>query len=504
MEYTNCQICHAPYNTRGKRPIILTCTHTICLECHISLPKSECPICNQIIASEADLKTNIEVFQLIKEREEIENSKPYIPPYIPPKEVTYSNTTINTEFSINNPGEELRHPKITQDGQPLQQLEHKITCPNHENEDLEWYKSKKQERCLMCRSSKIPEVGHWRCKHLDYFVCEKCNLPRTNCVGHENIQLKWINEYKAHPAVGYCRICKQKKRAQELYICKYGCTVCKSCHHSHFASGSGNSNTLVHVNGCKECCGDIGMYCFCSMTIIGWCIAVAYCLNPVYSDESYYSCPYCRTALGDRIDCKCSILMRGDCYGNQKSRRICHKCLHQNCSIHPDKFAMNKSYLLTCSQCHFKFPIKGGGWVCPYGDLEICNKCLFYPGSSCPEHPRKLMMLTSNSGINGGCSICSAHDAKWKCKDCSYFVCEECAIRPLYCPNHTTSDMIIINSKKKKERIFCSMCYTESSGIGCYSCPESDYFLCSNCYQNVLIYLQYIYIYILSRYIYII
>ena len=53
-----------------------------------------------------------------------------------------------------------------------------------------------------------------------------------------------------------------------------------------------------------------------------------------------------------------------------------------------------------------------------------------------------------------------------------------------------TSDMNITNSK---ENIICSICYTESSGVGSYSCPESDYFLCGNCYQSVLNYLQYIY-----------
>ena len=485
MEQISCEICYAPYNTRGKRPVLLSCNRTICLECQIALSNSECPFCKEIIALE-EIKINIEVLLMVKEREQMD-SKPYIPPYVPPtKDISSRSSTKDAEFSTNTPKEELRHPEMTQDVQPLLHSQDIVTCPNHQDEFLEWYKSLKEQNCQVCRSNKVPVLGHWRCKHLDYFVCETCKPPQSSCPGHPNIQLKWINQ--DNPNSYYCKICKNNKRARELVVCKrYGCVVCKSCHTTYFKGY--RTSEIVHINKFKECVGDCFLFLPLCIPLFGWI-----CLCWFLDGEE---CPHCLNGACARLDCKCSCLMRGNCGCYTNERKICHRCLNNNCSFHTSQPVKSMKYSLCCSKCQSTKPISAGGWVCPHGDLELCNKCFFYPGSPCPQHPRKLMILASNSDIREGClcSICSVPDAKWKCKDCPFFVCEKCAIRPLYCPNHTTSDLTITKSNRV---IICSMCYTENTGVDCYSCPKSDYFLCSKCYQDVLnIYYLYIYIYII-------
>ena len=168
------------------------------------------------------------------------------------------------------------------------------------------------------------------------------------------------------------------------------------------------------------------------------------------------------------------------CCSDNHHTRICRRCLHNKCSFHP-RTPVHKDLTLTCFNCHSTVPIKGGGWVCPHGDMLLCNKCMFYPKSLCPQHPRKLMILLSNSDIREKCSICLTYNGTWKCKECPFSLCNKCAIPPLYCPNHTTKDLVYNIST---EKIICSMCYNESSGFGSYSCTKSDYFLCDKCYKE--------------------
>ena len=180
--------------------------------------------CKEIIALE-EIKINIEVLLMVKEREQMD-SKPYIPPYIPPTK-DISSSAKDTKFSTNTPREELRHPKMTQDVQPLLHSQDVVTCPNHQDEFLEWYTSPEEQNCQVCRSSKVPVLGHWRCKYLDYFVCEICKPPQSSCPGHPNIQLKWSNQENRNSY--YCKISENKKRARELVVCKrYGCVICKN------------------------------------------------------------------------------------------------------------------------------------------------------------------------------------------------------------------------------------------------------------------------------------
>ena len=87
--------------------------------------------CKEIIALE-EIKINIEVLLMVKEREQMD-SKPYIPPYIPPTK-DISSSAKDTKFSTNTPREELRHPKMTQDVQPLLHSQDVVTCPNHQDE----------------------------------------------------------------------------------------------------------------------------------------------------------------------------------------------------------------------------------------------------------------------------------------------------------------------------------------------------------------------------------
>ena len=329
MEYANCQICYSMYNTQKQRPIILRCNHTICLKCHNSLPKSECPICNQIIAPEADLKTNIEVFELIKDYEELENLRPYVPPYIPPKEeFTYKNIT-----------------EITKD---------RPTCPMHKGENLEWSSKSEKGRikCRVCESYEIPDLGYWKCGHyyLAHFLCIKCKPPQNFCPEHPNIQLKWINKHKGNITFDYCRICQKKKGNREFVICKYGCLVCKSCNSSYFTDNRfSTTNTLHHVNGCSECITDVCLFSFMCVPLIGWGFLWYY----LYGDP--HICTHCNYHPSTNMDCKCSCLMRGS--RSKHYNRIYYKCLHNNCSFHPDSPAIKNSHL-ACLKCQFK--VEGG------------------------------------------------------------------------------------------------------------------------------------------------
>ena len=193
-------------------------------------------------------------------------------------------------------------------------------------------------------------------------------------------------------------------------------------------------------------------------------------------------CLWCKTLTGcERLDCECSCLMRSAAgCSSVVATKICRRCLVNNCSFHPDT-PVNKNLTLTCFNCYSTVPLQGGGWVCPHGDMVLCRKCMFYPKSLCLQHPQELMILNSNSHIIEKCSICLTHNGTWKCKECPFFVCNKCTIPPLNCPNHATKDLVYTTST---EKIICSMCYTESSGFGSYSYPESDYFLCNECYKH--------------------
>ena len=509
MEYANCQVCHAPYNTRGKKPIQLTCNHTLCLECQLSLAKPECPSCKKVFAPGVDIKTNLFVFQLVAERELIEYLKPSVKPTIIPTEVSQKYEEIKGSEEVKRPNiinkAERYHPEMMMMAEYQIPLD-KFRCRFHESENLEWFISDETQSCIICKSSTIPKFGYWRCKYLDYFVCTTCKPPIFNsCPGHTNIPLQWINREENYPTPTTCKICKKVTTANECVYCPKGCIVCNSCHSTHFTTFGYNMPgylylagvglpppRLVKINECYEYCTDaccIGC-CF-SIPYIGW----IYCGIVM----KYNKCLWCRTSNGwERLDCKCSCLMRSAPGCRYDHTSICLRCLRNNCSFHPDTPVNKKSITFTCFRCHSTVPIQGGGWVCPHGDMVLCRKCMFYPKSLCPQHPRKLMILNSNSDIIEKCSICLTHNGTWKCKECPFFVCNKCTKSPLFCPNHTTRDLVYTSSKK---RIICSMCYIERSGLGSYSCPESDYFICDKCYNQVINYL-YIYIYILYIYIF--
>ena len=107
MEKTSCEICHAPYNTRGKRPVLLSCNRTICLKCQGLLSDSECPFCKEIIALE-EIKINIEVLRMVKLIEQKENSKPK-----------------DAEFLTKTPGDEYEEEKENLEEEQKKPIEEK-------------------------------------------------------------------------------------------------------------------------------------------------------------------------------------------------------------------------------------------------------------------------------------------------------------------------------------------------------------------------------------------
>ena len=484
MEYANCEACHAPYNTRGKRPIILPCNHTLCLECQISLKRPRCPFCKKVFAPDGDIKTNIPVFQMVAERDQQKNLKPSVNPTTVPTEVSQKYEEIKSSKVV-------KRPNIVNKAEKYRLDDEELKCPQHEGEILEWFVSDETQSCLICKSSTIPQFGHWRCKYLDYFICITCKPPILNsCPGHENIPLEWINRVEDNPKLTTCKICKKESTAKNIVICPKGCILCKKCHSTHFTTigyvdaelkkfypktiGYQKSR-LAKINEFYEYTSD-------ALNMIHWVMSGGIGTFVVHM-QKFSGCMWCKTPTGySRIDSKGNCFMRSPSIFacSDLTSRICKRCLLNNCSFHPDTPVL-KHHILACFNCHSYVPVKGGGWVCPKGDMALCRKCMFYPNNLCPQHPRKLMILNSNSDIAEKCSVCLTHNGTWKCKECQFFVCNKCTVPPLFCPSHTDRDLVYTTFKKKP---ICSMCYKESSDFGCYSCPESDYFLCDECYKR--------------------
>ena len=105
--------------------------------------------------------------------------------------------------------------------------------------------------------------------------------------------------------------------------------------------------------------------------------------------------------------------------------------------------------------------VKGGYWSCPDGDIVFCNKCYFIPKNICPEHDNfyeelgeDMLRLSKQNELSMNCSLCRNTRPVWKCPKCTYLICGECAVRPLYCPRHKRKDVVIMY---KDKLIICAL-----------------------------------------------
>ena len=493
-DHTTCRICFLHLNATERRPVTLTCGHTICEKCRfVIIQKSNlCPFC-KVPFDPNTLTINFalkDALPILADSQKVQKGgfKEAITEgsLISPKHV---------KVKLDSPGP--WSPKshlaghVPADLNPTPQIE----CPYHPSLPMEWFIKGGKQACMRCKKLKNSSWGHWKCSRgCDYQACTKCKPPTwKSCPGHLQYNLRWgsqiplqISEYNTYDGV-QCHSCSNFHSVENTLECKSGCIICREC--------SVSSPHLGKTTGS------------CSF----WCVILALaplaCLAPLRT--CCIQCSVCerrgieRCGTGDYLLhapwCKCCG--GSCCLGKRKTctARVCSSCLSGNyCPTTGHKaniltpLRTNPEPRLLCSKCKTSFVPSDGFHFCGRGDMVLCSKCFMYPINMCKTHNKtKEKLMTLGEVIPGDmednvkyCKVCGRTEPTWRCRgeECDFTLCEKCGIRPLFCPNHKTISFAYNGEETEYEEIFCCICSKDRPGFGSFSCPKGDYNVCEECY----------------------
>lgn len=420
-----CKVCLEKYNTLNKRPMVLECGHTFCMECLQSIKRdfNECPLDRQKITKPiSEIGFNYSLLEVISS---LESHGLRMKTQVNPKgteELVITNAHLISR-SHSEPSGLSKRRKIVYCSEM-----HEVSYNEHTSDIYASLCGDSNIICDICRN--FWTGGSWQCSICQYDICNQCYIDQS--AETTELALPDLKCWKGHPMYFYVNTLEYYnkklpfKAVQKCQSCK--CTV---------------SNGFF---SCRQCFFDICVKCKNKeiLPVPHKCSSKHNLIFREMMNRDFYECANCGEMFsGASYNCfKCQYDLCELCF---KVLELCQvKCSknHFLTCINDRMARYKENYALTynvCSSCE-KTCDEEKSYHCSICNFKLCSKCygIAVKGMTMGliitcNNAHKLLYANDTCTYYGNlfvCYICKLKKKKvgsFHCRKCEYDICITCA-----------------------------------------------------------------------------